>query len=107
VGADLSVSGWEGVLRLAFGHRGLAFLYLGAVPVAHFLGPYLPTSAGAVSFWALFLFVKVWRPRRFVGTAARRCNQSRAEPRSQGINIGERGDFSVDALLVLIFVVVA
>ncbi len=41
---------------------------LGQWPVAHFLGPYLPDLSGAlVSFWVLFLFVKVWRPRTIRG----------------------------------------
>jgi lactate permease len=36
--------------------------------VAHFLGPYLPDLAGALaSFWILFIFVKVWRPRTIRG----------------------------------------
>jgi L-lactate transport len=37
---------------------------LGQWPTAHYLGPYLPDIVGAlVSFWILFLFVKVWRPK--------------------------------------------
>jgi lactate permease len=36
--------------------------------VAHYLGPYLPDLSGAlVSFWLLFLFVKVWRPKTIRG----------------------------------------
>jgi lactate permease len=48
----------------------------GQWPVAHYLGPYLPDISGALaSFWILFLFVKVWRPktiRGFGGTALER-----------------------------------
>lgn len=37
---------------------------LGQWPTAHYLGPYLPDISGALaSFWILFLFVKVWRPK--------------------------------------------
>lgn len=37
---------------------------LGQWPTAHYLGPYLPDIIGAlVSFWILFLFVKLWRPK--------------------------------------------
>ncbi len=36
----------------------------GQWPAAHYLGPYLPDLSGAlVSFWVLFGFVKVWKPR--------------------------------------------
>jgi lactate permease len=41
---------------------------LGQWPVAHFLGPYLPDLSGAlVSFWILFGFVKIWKPRTIRG----------------------------------------
>ncbi len=37
---------------------------LGQWPAAHYLGPYLPDVSGAlVSFWVLYFFVKVWRPK--------------------------------------------
>jgi L-lactate permease len=40
----------------------------GQWPVAHYLGPYLPDLSGALaSFWILFLFVKVWRPKTIRG----------------------------------------
>jgi lactate permease len=40
----------------------------GQWPVAHYLGPYLPDISGAlVSFWILFLFVKIWRPKTIRG----------------------------------------
>jgi lactate permease len=40
----------------------------GQWPVAHYLGPYLPDISGAlVSFWILFLFVKIWHPRTIRG----------------------------------------
>jgi len=55
-----------------------SFIHHGAVGRSHIPGPYLPDLSGAlVSFWVLFLFVKVWHPRRSVDTAARRCHHSR------------------------------
>src|SRR6202051_3779328 len=68
------VSGREGMIEawpLAVG--GSLSYIAGQWPVARYLGPYLPDLSGAlVSFWVLFLFVKVWRPktiRGFSGTA--------------------------------------
>ena len=53
---------------VAAGDRGVASYILGQWPVAHYLGPYLPDLSGAlVSFWVLFLFVKVWRPKTIRG----------------------------------------
>lgn len=41
---------------------------LGQWPVAHFLGPYLPDLSGSlVSFWVLFGFVKIWKPKTIRG----------------------------------------
>jgi lactate permease len=42
-----------------------SFAYIaGQWPVARYLGPYLPDVTGALaSFWGLFLFTKIWRPR--------------------------------------------
>jgi len=40
----------------------------GQWPMAHYLGPYLPDISGALtSFWILFLFVKLWRPKTIRG----------------------------------------
>jgi len=40
----------------------------GQWPVARYLGPYLPDLSGALaSFWILFLFVKIWRPKTVRG----------------------------------------
>jgi lactate permease len=59
------VSGWDGLVEswpLAI--VGSLSYILGQWPVSHYLGPYLPDLSGAlVSFWVLFLFVKVWRPK--------------------------------------------
>ncbi len=63
------VSGWDGVTEAwPLAIVGFLSYILGQWPVAHFLGPYLPDLSGAlVSFWVLFAFVKVWRPRTIRG----------------------------------------
>jgi L-lactate permease len=68
------VSGWEGVSEAwPLAIVGSLSYILGQWPVAHFLGPYLPDLSGAlVSFWVLFIFVKMWRRKRFADSAASR-----------------------------------
>ena len=82
---------------------------LGQWPVAHYLGPYLPDLSGAlVSFWALFIFVKVWRPKTIRGfggaplqlSAARAANYEELTSASEALSAWM-------PYLVLIFVVVA
>ncbi len=63
------VSGWRGV-REAWPLAIVASLaYIaGQWPVARYLGPYLPDITGSlVSFWILFLFARLWRPRSIRG----------------------------------------
>ena len=59
------VSGWDGMIEAwPLAIVGSLSYIAGQWPVAHYLGPYLPDLSGAlVSFWILFLFVKVWRPK--------------------------------------------
>jgi lactate permease len=59
------VSGWDGLVEAwPLAIVGSLSYIVGQWPVAHYLGPYLPDLSGAlVSFWVLFLFVKVWKPR--------------------------------------------
>ena len=59
------VSGWSGVAEAwPLAIVGSLSYILGQWPVAHFLGPYLPDLSGALaSFWILFMFVKIWRPK--------------------------------------------
>src|ERR1700688_4186990 len=59
------VSGWEGVAEAwPLAIVGSLSYILGQWPVAHYLGPYLPDLSGALaSFWILFIFVKLWRPK--------------------------------------------
>jgi lactate permease len=63
------VSGWEGVTEAwPLAIVGSLSYILGQWPVAHFLGPYLPDLSGAlISFWVLFIFVKIWRPKTIRG----------------------------------------
>jgi len=63
------VSGWQGMIEAwPLAIVGSVSYIAGQWPVAHFLGPYLPDLAGALaSFWILFLFVKVWRPKTMRG----------------------------------------
>jgi lactate permease len=63
------VSGWDGVAEAwPLAIVGSLSYIAGQWPVAHYLGPYLPDLSGAlVSFWILFLFVKVWRPKTIRG----------------------------------------
>jgi len=63
------VSGWEGVTEAwPLAIVGSLSYILGQWPVAHYLGPYLPDLSGAlVSFWILFIFVKMWRPKTIRG----------------------------------------
>lgn len=63
------VSGREGVAEAwPLAIVGSLSYIAGQWPVARYLGPYLPDLSGAlVSFWVLFLFVKVWRPKTIRG----------------------------------------
>jgi lactate permease len=63
------VSGWEGVVEAwPLAVVGSISYIAGQWPVAHYLGPYLPDLSGAlVSFWMLFIFVKIWRPKTIRG----------------------------------------
>src|SRR5580704_7340326 len=63
------VSGWEGVSEAwPLAIVGSLSYILGQWPVAHYLGPYLPDLSGAlVSFWILFILVKIWRPKTIRG----------------------------------------
>lgn len=68
------VSGWEGMIEAwPLAIVGSLSYIAGQWPVARYLGPYLPDLSGAmVSFWVLFLLVKIWRPKtiRAFGGAA-------------------------------------
>lgn len=104
------VSGWEGVAEAwPLAIVGSLSYIAGQWPVAHFLGPYLPDLSGAlVSFWILFLFVKVWQPktiRGFGGVALSHSAVSSAE--AEKLNSASESFFIWTPYLVLIGVVVA
>jgi lactate permease len=104
------VSGWEGVTEAwPVAIVGSLSYVIGQWPVARFLGPYLPDLSGAlVSFWILFLFVKLWRPktmRGFGGVALQPVAVSASEAATLG---SARESFFIwIPYLVLISVVVA
>src|SRR5205807_5765501 len=104
------VSGREGMIEAwPLAIVGSLSYILGQWPVAHYLGPYLPDLSGAlVSFWVLFVFVKVWRPKtiRAFGGAPLELAQVRISNHQELTSAREA--FSVwMPYLVLIFVVVA
>jgi lactate permease len=79
------VSGWDGMVEAwPLAIVGSLSYILGQWPVAHFLGPYLPDLSGAlVSFWILFFFVKVWRPkniRGFSGVILQPADRTSSQP---------------------------
>ena len=63
------VSGWRGVAEAwPLAIVGSLSYILGQYPIARFWGPYLPDIGGALtSFWILYLFVKVWKPKTIRG----------------------------------------
>ena len=86
----------------------LAYI-LGQFPVSQYLGPYLPDIIGAlVSFGALLLLLRVWRPRTVMGYGGRELSEE--EQRAQNAaSVGEASsEHSVFAALLpfLILVVV-
>ena len=106
------VSGWDGVVETWPLAIVASFSYIaGQWPVAHYLGPYLPDLSGAlVSFWVIFAFVKIWRPktiRGFGGAALRPAEMAASSStHSQHTSAGEA--FSVwFPYIVLVAVVVA
>jgi lactate permease len=103
------VSGWEGVWEAwPLAIIGSVSYVAGQWPVAHFLGPYLPDVSGALtSFWILFLFVKVWKPKTIRGFGG-----VPLENVSRAANANELGSpryafFAWLPYIVLILVVVA
>src|SRR2546423_5289500 len=72
----------EGWLLAVVG--ALSFI-LGQLPVSQFLGPYLPDIVGAlVSFGALLLLLKVWRPKTVLGYGGVVLNEEDQRAQSAG-----------------------
>src|ERR1035437_1245232 len=105
------VSGWEGMIEAwPLAIMGSVSYVAGQWPVAHFLGPYLPDLSGAlVSFWVLFLFVKIWHPktiRGFGGAVLASGKTSRALSSSE-LNSPREALFVWLPYIILIAVVVS
>lgn len=82
---------------------------VGQWPVAVFLGPYLPDTTGALaSFWILFAFTKIWRPKTIRGFGGVPIAASAATAAT--VNPGDEGRGALRAwtpYIVIILVVVA
>jgi lactate permease len=63
------VSGWQGVKEAwPLAIVGSLSYIVAQYPIARYWGPYLPDIGGALSsFWLLYLFVKVWKPKTIRG----------------------------------------
>lgn len=74
------VSGWAGMVEawpLAI-VGSLAYI-AGQWPVARYWGPYLPDISGSLlSFWALYAFVQVWKPKTIRGVGGVALTQTPA-----------------------------
>lgn len=102
------VSGWDGLTEAwPLALVGSFSYILGQWPVSHFLGPYLPDISGAlVSFWLVYLFLKVWRPkniRAFGGKIISAAQEAEAEAPGAAVNVFQ----AWLPFLVLLIVVVA
>ena len=106
------VSGWEGMIEAwPLAIVGSLSYVAGQWPVAHYLGPYLPDLSGAlVSFWILFLFVKVWRPKTIRGFGGAALPPRRTPPMTRRVPARvqrRRRSRSGSPIVVLIAVVVS
>jgi lactate permease len=86
------VSGWDGLKEAwPLGLVGSLSYIVGQWPTAHYLGPYLPDISGALaSFWILYAFVKVWRPkniRAFGGKIIPAVQEAEAEAAGASVNV--------------------
>ena len=104
------VSGWEGMIEAwPLAIVGSVSYVAGQWPVAHYLGPYLPDLSGAlVSFWVLFLFVKMWKPKVIRGFGGAPLTPAKAAAGSH-VELGSAAE-AVKAwfpYIVLVIVVVA
>ena len=88
------VSGWEGMIEAwPLAIVGSLSYIAGQWPVARYLGPYLPDLSGAiVSFWILFLFVKVWRPKKIRGFGGAALASAEKSPELSSIELGSASE---------------
>jgi lactate permease len=63
------VSGWQGVKEAwPLAIVGSLSYIVAQYPIARYWGPYLPDIGGALSsFWLVYLFVKIWKPKTIRG----------------------------------------
>jgi lactate permease len=104
------VSGWDGMIEAwPLAIVGSLSYIAGQWPVAHFWGPYIPDLSGAlVSFWVLFFFVKIWRPKTIRGFGGAPLDPSKIRGESQAdMTSMKEAFFAWVPYLVLILVVVA
>lgn len=104
------VSGWAGVAEAWPLAIVASFSYIaGQWPVAHYFGPYLPDMSGALaSFWIVFLFVKIWRPRTLRGYGGVPLKSGSGATGDSSQNTSAREALSVWLpYIVLVIVVVA
>ncbi|HEU5383991.1 MAG TPA: L-lactate permease [Ktedonobacteraceae bacterium] len=81
----------------------------GQLPVSQFLGPYLPDIVGAlISFGALLLLLKVWRPKTVLGYGGKELSEEEQREQSAAVIGDASSQHSVFAALLpfLILVVV-
>ena len=84
------VSGWEGMVEAwPLAIVGALSYIAGQWPVAHYFGPYLPDLSGAlVSFWVLFLFVKIWKPKTIRGFGGAALPPAKVAAASESAHMG-------------------
>lgn len=89
------VSGWDGLVEAwPLGLVGSFSYILGQWPVAHYLGPYLPDISGAlVSFWVLFVFVKIWRPKNIRSFGGKIIPEADVKAAAANTSVGAGGVF--------------
>jgi len=89
------VSGWDGLVEAwPLGLVGSFSYILGQWPVAHYLGPYLPDISGAlVSFWVLFVFVKIWRPKNIRSFGGKIIPEAEVKAAAANTSVGAGGVF--------------
>ena len=78
-------TGWPLAIVGSFGYIA------GQFPVAEFVGPYLPDITGAiVSFVALLLFLRVWRPGTILGFGGRELDDEEIRRQEAAVGDGTR-----------------
>jgi lactate permease len=75
--------------------------------VAHYLGPYLPDLSGAlISFWVLFVFVKIWRPKTIRGFGGEPLASQEVRPANSDAGSVREALYAWFPYIVLILIVV-